>query len=74
MSLLWSHTPISTNDRPVEWCYNNNNNNKSIKITIQCRIVTPLFVGMLKLHGFCVATEREGKKRYLSEVIKIESI
>ena len=17
----WSHTPISTNDRPVEWCY-----------------------------------------------------
>ena len=40
---------------------NNNNNNKSTKITIQCRIVVPLFVGMLKLHGFFVwqMSERE---------------
>ena len=41
----------------------NNNNNKSTKITIQCRIVMPLFVGMLKLHGFFVwqMSEREKK-------------
>ena len=37
------------------------NNNKSTKITIQCGIVMTLLVGMLKLHGFFVANEREGK-------------